>query len=295
LLHRAEFPARDGGIFEVIRTLDPSHDLYLRDHQLDGKPVLPLAMAMELMAELAQHGWPELEVVGLRDLQVFKGVVLEDGPKAIRLVARASTDAIHERLVTRVNVEITDSEGTGRPHYRATVELADTLPQPPTYQPPFADSLRPFPMTVKEAYRQWLFQGPLFQGLTQVEGIADQGMTAILASSSPNQCLRSVPEGQWLIDPVVFDSGLQLGILWTRAHLDMTPLPSRFRSYRRFGSLSGSEVRCHLHVAARPMDQVIHFNIAFVGADGRLVGLLEDIETSCSKALNRLAGGRVRD
>ena len=120
-------------------------------------------------------------------------------------------------------------------------------------------------------------------------------MTAILASSSPNQCLREASAGQWLIDPVVFDSGLQLGILWTRAHVDMTPLPSRFRSYRRFGSLSEAEVRCHLHVAAKPTDQVFHFNIAFVGADGRLVGLLEDIETSCSKALNRLAEGHVRD
>jgi hypothetical protein len=251
-------------------------------------------MAMELMAEFAQHGWPDSEVVSLQGLQVFKGVVLDDGPRAVRVMARSSADNAAERSGGRqVTVEITDAAGRGRPHYRATVELASALPQPPPYDPPFSDSLRPFSMSVDEAYRQWLFQGPLFQGLRRIEGIADQGMTAILASSSPRHCLAEAPEGRWLIDPVVFDSGLQLVILWTRAHLDMTPLPSRFRSYRRFGSLSGPEVRCHLHVPAIPEDQVFHINIAFVGPDGRLVGLLEDMETSCSRALNRLAGGHT--
>src|SRR2546423_62472 len=38
---------------EIVRTLDPEHDLYLQDHRLDGRPVLPFAVALELMAEVA--------------------------------------------------------------------------------------------------------------------------------------------------------------------------------------------------------------------------------------------------
>ena len=45
------------------RTLDLARDLYLRDHRLDGRPVLPFAVAMELMAEVAAAGWPDREVV----------------------------------------------------------------------------------------------------------------------------------------------------------------------------------------------------------------------------------------
>ena len=295
LLQRTTVSTRSGDVIEAVRTLDPSHDLYLRDHQLDRKPVLPLAMAMELMAEVVQQGWPDLKVVGLRDLCVLRGLVVDNGPKTVRLAARAQEEPPRERLGVNVDIEITDSEGPGHPYYRAIVELADRFPEPPPYQSPFADGLQPFPMSVDEAYRQWLFHGPLFQGIAEIEGIADHGMTATLISSSPRQCLMGGPEGQWLIDPVVFDSGLQLVILWTRAYLDMTPLPSRFQRYRRFGSLSGSKVQCHLHVPAKPQDHIFYINIAFVGPDGRLLGLLEDMETLSSKSLNRLAGGHLRD
>ena len=47
------------GVVEVSYTLDPARDLYLRDHRLDGLPVLPLAMAMELMVEAVLAGWPD--------------------------------------------------------------------------------------------------------------------------------------------------------------------------------------------------------------------------------------------
>jgi NAD(P)-dependent dehydrogenase (short-subunit alcohol dehydrogenase family) len=293
LLQQATRSTVSGNGVEVVRTLEPSHDIYLRDHQLDGKPVLPLAMAMEMMAEVVQHGWPGLEVVGLRDLQVFRGVILEDSSKTIRLVARPQAKSSGGQSDGNVKVEITDPEGPAYPYYRATVELADRLPEPSLYQSPFADRLEPFPMTVDEAYRRWLFHGSLLQGIARIEGIADQGMSAILVPSSPQVCLSGASEGHWLIDPVVFDSGLQLVILWTRAYLDMTPLPSRFQRYRRFGALSASEVRCHLCVPTKPQDHIFHINIAFAGPDGRLLGLLENMETPFSKSLNRLAGSRL--
>lgn len=298
LLHRSTFNLQPstglGNVIEVVRTLDPSHDLYLRDHQLDGKPVFPVAMAMELMAEVVQRAWPDLKVIGLRDLQVLRGVVLENTPKAVRVVARGPAELPGEPLGIDVNVEITDPEAATLPYYRATVELADQWPDPPPFQPPFEDGLQPFPMSVDEAYHRWLFHGRLFQGITEIEGIADQGIVATLVPSSPQQCLAGDPEGQWLIDPVVFDSGLQLVILWSRAYLDMTPLPSRFRRYRRFGSLSESKVRCYLHILSRPQDHLFYINVLFVGPNGRWLGLLEEMECPCSKGLNRLAGSHSR-
>jgi len=295
LLERATLLTGGGDVVEVVRTLDPAHDLYLRDHQLDGKPVLPAAMAMELMAEVAQQGWPDLEVVGLRDLRVLRGVILEDGPKTVRLVARAQAEPPHERLGVNVNVEITDLEGAGHPYYRATVELAEGLPEPPPYQSPLPDGLQPFPMTVDEAYRLWLFHGPLLQGITEIQGISEHGMVATSRPSSPRQCLTGGPQGQWLIDPVVFDSGLQLIVLWARAHNDMTPLPSGLQRYRRFGSLAGPVICCHLQANVSPDGHILHGNLFFVGPDDRLLGVIENLQCTGSKSLNRLAGGHLRD
>jgi len=88
---------------------------------------------------------------------------------------------------------------------------------------------------------------------------------------------------------VMSDTCLQHFLLWARAQLDRTLLPSRFQRYRRFGSLSGSDVRCHVQILDRSRDPLYYVNIAFVGPDGRLLGLLEEIEGASSRALNRLS------
>jgi hypothetical protein len=119
-------------------------------------------------------------------------------------------------------------------------------------------------------------------------------MVATLVPSSPSACLKGGPEGQWLIDPVVFDSGLQMVILWARSHLDVTPLPSRYKRYRRFGSLSEGRIRCDLHIKSQPQENLFYIDLLFLGPKSRLVGMLEGMECPSSKALNRLAGGPLR-
>jgi NAD(P)-dependent dehydrogenase (short-subunit alcohol dehydrogenase family) len=295
LLEGARRPRGADGTVKVVRTLDPSQDLYLQDHQLDGRPVLPAAMAIELMVEVVQQGWPDLEVAGLRDLQVLRGVILKDEPKHVAVVALEQATPAHERAPVSVSVEITDPQTPDRLNYRAVVELTDALSKPPAFEPPFTPAdLQPYPVTVAEAYDELLFHGPTFHGLVEIEGISERGMVAVCMPSSPRQCLAGDVHGQWLIDPVVFDSGLQLSILWARAHLDMTTLISRFRRYRRLGSLSDSKVRCYLDVVDRLHQHLLSINIYFVSSDGRLLGVAEEVEFPCTKDLNRLAGGRGR-
>jgi hypothetical protein len=93
LLGGAASSVGPGGSLVATCVLDPDEHLYLDDHRLDGKPVLPATVAMELMAETAQKGWPEWHVVAVRSLQVLKGVVLEGGgadrPAAGRLDGRS--------------------------------------------------------------------------------------------------------------------------------------------------------------------------------------------------------------
>jgi acyl transferase domain-containing protein/NAD(P)H-dependent flavin oxidoreductase YrpB (nitropropane dioxygenase family)/NAD(P)-dependent dehydrogenase (short-subunit alcohol dehydrogenase family)/acyl carrier protein len=284
-----------GGAVELIRTLDPRYDRYLRDHRLDGQLVFPMAMAMELMAEVVQQGWPEWEVVGIRSLQVLRGIVLGDGAREVRVVARPPTDRSHESLVLEVDVEIDELDQPGRPCYRATVQIAERFPPPPPFDPGALSELRPFPMAVEESYRRWLFHGPCFQGISTIEGMNEHGITAIVLPSSPAQCLPARAAGHWLIDPVLLDCGFQLAILWERVHHNMTPLPSRFTSYRRFGPAAGAPVRCSLQARSNTGGHALITNISFLDTDGRVVGVLEEMEFSCSSALNRLAGMATAD
>ena len=110
----------------------------------------------------------------------------------------------------------------------------------------------------------------------------------------PVEVVAVEPPVKVMIDPVVVDSAFQLSILYARSHYDMTPLPARFRSFRRFAPLDGSPIRCEFRSRARAGGHVLDTQIAFLDERGRLLGLLEDLELSCSRELNRLAGPRGR-
>jgi hypothetical protein len=105
---------------------------------------------------------------------------------------------------------------------------------------------------------------------------------ALLAEGCPADGTRLV------IDPVVLDSALQMIIVWTRMHWAMTPLPSRMQSYKRFGALLGQRINCQMRIESDSAGPLVHCYVAFYGEGGQLLGLVEDAEGVCSKALNRL-------
>ena len=69
--------ARTDGRVELQYTFDLERDRYLGDHRIDGRPVLPFAVAMELMAEVAVGATPGRAVAGLREIRLLGGVALE--------------------------------------------------------------------------------------------------------------------------------------------------------------------------------------------------------------------------
>jgi acyl transferase domain-containing protein/NAD(P)H-dependent flavin oxidoreductase YrpB (nitropropane dioxygenase family) len=292
LLEGATTLAGTGGAVEVLRRLDPDQDLYLSDHQLDGKPVLPAAMAMELMGEVVQAGWPEWQLTGVSSLRVLRGIVLENGPRMMRVLARAQTQSVGTDGFS-VDVEISEPEGATGSNYRATVHLGSQLPARDGHRVPQPSGLRPFPMTVEEAYERWLFHGPAFQAITEIEGVNDEWIVATFTPSSPDRCLKH-PVGAWLIDPVVVDCSFQLAIAWVRLHYDMTPLPARLGAWTRLGPAHGAPLRCFLRAQASAGGAVLTTQIVLADAENRVVGVLQDMEFSCSRALNRLGGTAVK-
>jgi acyl transferase domain-containing protein/NAD(P)-dependent dehydrogenase (short-subunit alcohol dehydrogenase family)/NAD(P)H-dependent flavin oxidoreductase YrpB (nitropropane dioxygenase family) len=300
--HQERFPLLAGlsvsshrpGEIEVVRDLDLARDRYLQDHRLDGRPVLPAAMAMELMVEVAGQGWPELGVVGVDSLRVLKGIVLADGrQQRIHVRARPAPPPSTQEGERTMEVTITDPlDGTTR--YRATVLLGSLPPPPPADGPALIDPC-PFPMTVEEAYERLLFHGPFFAGITAIDGMSDDGIDATLRSSSPYHGVQTSPTARWLVDPVVIDSAFQLAILWCRLRLDMTPLPAGFRRFRRFAPFPESPIRCEVRTQVSADGHILETQNLFRDGSGRMIALLEGMEFGCSRSLNRLAGSWVSE
>jgi len=283
------FSPNGKGLVEIVRELDVANDLYLQDHKLNGSPVLPMTMALELMVETVSLGWPEWRIERVCDLRVLKGVVVSR-PTKVHIKAIPTQPNSSENL--SVKVEMKDAQTPSICCYSTIVELKKKDNGSFRWQPLALSEAKPFPMSTREAYKQWLFHGPLFHGISEIHQIGSNGINGILIPSSPKKLLAGDPQGTWLIDPVIVDSGLQMIILWSRTYWDMMPLPSRFQQFRSFGPLSGSKIRFETRILPNSTPGMLHADLAFFNEEGKLIALLEDMEAACSKSLNRLTANK---
>jgi NAD(P)-dependent dehydrogenase (short-subunit alcohol dehydrogenase family) len=271
----------EGGT-EVVRSLSLAQDRYLDHHRVDGRPVLPFAVAMELMAELAAVAAPGRAVTGLRGIRLLNGITVPDGGQArIRISGRP--DPGGDQLDTLIGP--TDNP---RPSYGAIVQLGERAPA--AEAPAALPDLKPFPLMIPDAYRELLFHGPMFQGIVDIDGMDERGSTASLRPSRPTSCVRDAEGLRWLLDPILLDSALQVQVLWARLHWDTTLLPAEIAGHHRYGELREGELARHeMRIRGESNPPMCHVDHWFYGSDGRLIATLTDVVGVGARALNRLA------
>ena len=285
-----------GGAIRMLVSLDPSRHRYLEDHCLDGKPVLPAAFAIELMAEAAWKAWPDRVVTGVNSVRVFKGIVI-DSAKAVHVTVRPPTHYNAEDRELEVDVDIADCDRPTVVYYRGVAKLADRLPTAAQASPCRGGEFGSSPIAVGEAYRDRLFHGPRFHCLARIAGLNQRGVRAYVIPSRVADCLRTECGGSWIIDPVLLDAGPQLLILWAQEMRGMTALPSRFGEVRIFDALSdavragaGEPLECRLLVDAAGGDgPIIGATYQVLGPRGEIVLSVDGLESTGSESLNRLA------
>jgi len=284
----ANFKPRLDGQVDVLRSLAPERDIYLLDHKLDGRPVLPMAMAMEMMAEAAAYRYPDYYLKSLSDLKVFKGIIVGNGAEHIHIAITPQMKG-RERIVLKAQIRNPRKEACV--YYEARLELGK---EARTFRPHVAIELheaQPFGLSVGEAYRQHLFHGPLWQGIEAIQAIGRDGIVGQLKPSRPEGFIQGVcGRHDWLVDPLVIDSGLQLVGLWARRRFDIMPLPSRIKKYVQYDQTPGDgPLRCEVHVGSPESKGIKEAELYFVKNDGQLFAWIQGLEIIGSTALNRLA------
>jgi len=280
------------------RELNLEHYPFLQGHVLDGHAVLPLAMTLEWLAHGAMHGNPGLAFHGFDELRVLKGVVLEAGrPCALRVLAAKAerSDGLH-----RVAVEMRSSAGTGRDvlHARAEILLAASLPQSAEAVPELAAG--PYRRSPREIYEEFLFHGPVFQGIEAVEGCSIEGIVAtVKAAPAPAAWIRQPVRSNWLADPMALDCAFQLLILWSFEQYGNGCLPcfvGRYRQFQRAFPRAGTRI---VAAVTHHGPQQVRADITFLDRSGQVVARMEDCEAVIDGALqqrfrrNRLPQGAV--
>ncbi|MEV4561641.1 SDR family NAD(P)-dependent oxidoreductase, partial [Kitasatospora sp. NPDC049285] len=229
---------------------------YLADHAIAGRPVLPLAMALEWFTGLARDLEPERRVHELHDVSVLSKVALDhlagDGH---RLLLRSTSDTAGRRI------DLTAP--SGRPHFRARVRpLGAATPQPaPAPVHPKATAL------TDGGYRydgNVLFHGPMFRALTDLHEVSVEGARATVTGAHG----LGWPGTGWNTDPAAVDGGLQVAVLWAERALGGATLPMAVGAFRvhRPGLLP-SPARCEVTARKVGATEAV-CDVRIIDADG---------------------------
>jgi hypothetical protein len=206
---------------------------FIRSHVIDGKAVLPMAMIVEWLAHGALHGNPGFRFHGFNDLRICKGVTF--GQEASCELHVLAGRAEKRDSLYIVPVELTGLAGNGHNvlHARAEIVLTARLPEgirsiadlPAT---PYAGSS---PIYNPER----LFHGADLQGIEQVTGCSERGISALVKTApQPSGWIRQPLRNSWLSDPLLLDCAFQLMILWSFERYGSGSLPSFAGRYRQF-------------------------------------------------------------
>jgi acyl transferase domain-containing protein/NAD(P)-dependent dehydrogenase (short-subunit alcohol dehydrogenase family)/acyl carrier protein len=262
-------------VFE--RPLDVASTPILESHVMDGRPVLPMALILEWLAQAAMTRNPGMVYCGVDGLRLLKGVVLRETlPETIRALAGKAV-RVEGHWVVPVELRGVLADDREVLHARGQVVLGDAYPSKPA--PAEDPSLPAYPSSVREIYRDLLFHGPDLQGIIDLEGSGDAGIIAsVSAAPAPSEWVVNPLRNQWLTDPLALDCAFQMMILWSIERTGSGSLPTFIGRYRQFRRAFPSD---GVRVVARVTEASAHkarADIDFLDDRGETVARIEDYE-----------------
>ena len=269
-------------------SIDARHH-YLRQHRIDGVPVLPAAAAMAIMGDAARTLWPGWKVVETRDFRLIKGVEMKEAARTLQVVIQPPPYGSSEGF--EVTATIRSELGAGRSlvHYRAVVRLEQQVQGEFARTPALHTAKK---LSVASAYDELLFHGPCFQVIEAIDGLSERGSVARVRPSRPTEWLSGVSEAhdQWTFDPALVDAAAQMALLWARSLRGESCLPARFGRIARLREQLPPQMTMEFELIPVPDPSVVRANVYFLDASGQVVLLIEEMECIASAALNRLGG-----
>ena len=251
--------------------VDPAWPV-LRDHRLDGRPVLPAALVAEAFVAAAQRA-SGADVLSLDRLRVLQGVALEQAPFALEIVIEAAGPGAWQLLLR---------DGAGRARYSAAATTGVRRAGPPPTPRP--SELRPWELSPEETRRTRLFHGPLLAAIDGVSGVGESGIVASLRCAPPPEAWMPGREAAWAVDPLILDGVFQAAILWCWEELGAPSLPSSFDRLVLHGPLGPGPVEVRLHARSAGRGS-LRADVELVGADGLLLARVEGYRATASAAL----------
>lgn len=276
-------------------TINTREHIYLDDHKFDGIPVMPMAVALELMLEGARSLFPDRKVIKVSNLDIPAGIVFHTEQK--NFVVEAKPERGQDGVVS---LQLISTGASPKTHFRCKAQLsAAPNVAPDSWQTQDETTI---PKTIGacsklaseanvpqpgDVYGKWLFHGPIFQGITDVKHLAEDGIEGNVVGAKPADCITSADSSGWNIDPVLLDSSMQLAGIWARYYRDVTVLPTGFKTMHFFGPMPK---RASAQIFLNPaMATELLCDLAIYDEEGKIAVIVEGLGGIASKAFNRFS------
>jgi malonyl CoA-acyl carrier protein transacylase len=283
LSHIAEFDLQDGLTLEA--DLDPKDEPFLRDHAMNGTPLLPGVMGIEGFSIAARHigtvlasNRNELEVGKLEDIQFLAAFKFyRNDPRRVTWKVQAIREAAG--LVVHVTLESTRSSKLRAPetlrHFTGKVHLVckEDLAREVTAEAPKWNGS--YTVKSEDIYKLY-FHGPAFQVL---EGVQLSGSKVV---GRLNKDLPSFlhNEHSLISTPTLVELCLQTAGIWEIGKTGTMGLPRSIESltiYRQ--NVNGARIYAEVE-PAQAADGALQFDARVVDANGRLYLELKQYRTT---------------
>lgn len=290
-----------GEKLEMTRVVRLDEDLYLSDHTLGGRDasrvdnahhglaIMPMAVNVETMAQVARLLHPDLIVVGFRGVQLRRWIPVYEEPTTLRIKARTvdaqitADSPVPPDAPIRIRIDIFDlgsdvrPGGGKKPSCRGEVLLASSYATPPEPAALDLSDGGPSPITPVEMYKtdNRLFHGPIFQGVTAVGRFSPAGIEGELTVPPREGFFASVDHPRFETDPVIIDASTHLLGTWHLVQPDRegrVVFPVQLGDVDLFGPSPevGTCFGCRVTVEKCDARQALHKIDIFSLEDGKL-------------------------
>ncbi|HMP72469.1 MAG TPA: polyketide synthase dehydratase domain-containing protein [Kiritimatiellia bacterium] len=293
---------------------DVAHHVFLRDHalgcgkvsvgdpELTGIIVMPLTMSLTTLSEAARLLFPGHVVTGLKEIRANKWVSFHKRVREVTVQAevRSMGEVIEVHCAMREADTNDPRIGFKSPLNEAVILLAKQYPEAPR-SPDFAlASPRPCLWRGSEIYPDRLFHGPMFQGITEINGWGENGVTGKVEVLDRAELIAGDRDPEFGMDGVFLDTvGGTLGLWGAYDRYDgYVYLPFRIQGVQFYQPLlpAGSSYDLTLHVVRRSEMSAAADIYAFDGNRRVVCGIQgwEDRDFYVTPALHRITHEPLR-
>ncbi|MBQ7503321.1 SDR family NAD(P)-dependent oxidoreductase [bacterium] len=276
------------------RTLNLQNYSFLQDHVINGRPVMPIALMVELAAQACRSYFPEYKFLGCDKLRVLHPIALPaDKNIAAEKRAQAESDLCisADKLIKEDNLlqaELTfwhsDGSGERRKCVVCTALLGKERPDnskvefPRTQTAAAADSRR---HNIEDIYKNYLFHGPSLKGIDNIERHSPNDI--VVNARNLGGLPLSQPDGEALTDPLFLDCALQTGLIFSGLEQGSCSLPMYCGRYRQYVDKFPASAKIAL-VASDSNPQQLRGDI-YIEHDGDILAHLGDVHWTVSPGL----------